>query len=302
MNAQPVGLVGDSRQSRPLSSLQFAMLFAFALIPFFVTMFADIARLNIDLKYSLIHWTRPICYSAVIAMPFYLNGGGFARLAFIRAFASANTPLVLFGLLPTAFSIALAMVQLHGSEKIWLEYNPINFMYDHAVRSYSARLWYFSWGLPLIGAIAFSWLTILILSLSDARARLIGLAATQTFLLALAMISSRLTHVTDSKFHSTRVLHSSNTAFFVVDNLVFLIMVIALYMILEKAFRPSLLAMTAYLSSTFAIGCFLERPTDLYGIVAHVLPVLIIWLFLRNSKWSSEKWADYQQRHEALQT
>ena len=191
---------------------------------------------------------------------------------------------------------------MRGLDHLELSLNFLNYEYKGVTYQYIPQYWFQDWLTPILSWILDLWVVILILSIlrKEARDRMVGIFLMLSYLVAV------VNHFVSSRFypikHSYHLLYSSTTAWWIVAMAVSSLSTWIIYRSLERGFRPSLMPIVIYLTmSLLHVGMF-ERPSDGYSIISHVLGAGAVWLLLRKSKWGVEKWTEYQQGQETLQT
>ncbi len=286
---------------RPLAWWHFVLLIGIVLAPPIVSAVSNFGHVAQSMHLSLLRWSEFLSYLTVFVLPFYLYGGSFARLACSRAFANANTAAVWIAVVPAAMLILAAIIQLKSITNLTLDDNLFESYYKGKVYSYSLQSWFFIYGYGAIRIAAFAWIAILSLTQNQQTSRfgfitllLIARLGTEVMLASSLVFNGRhLPH------HLLRV---SSVTYGITELLVRLTVSIFLPLLFEKAFRPSLVAVAIWFACQFFMNSMFESPTDAYFLVAELVAALTVWAVLRNSKWSSEKWLEYQQRQDPLQS
>jgi hypothetical protein len=285
----------------PLAWWHFALLIGIVLTPQIVTIVTNFGHVKPDLRLSLFRLSEFISYLAAFALPFNFNGGSFARLARSRAFANPNTAAVWIAVVPALTLILAAICQLKSIANLTLDNNFFESYYKGKVHAYSPLTWFFLYGFGAIRTASFAWIAILALTLNQQTSR---------FGVISALITARIgvDVLLGLSFHFLKIsppphlLKVSSMPFYIAEMLAKIVVDIFLLMLFEKAFRPSLVAVSIWFACQYILSGLFESPTDAYFLVAQLVASGIVWAVLRNSKWGSEKWLEYQQRQEPLQS
>ncbi len=282
---------------RPLAWWHFVLLIGIAVIPEIVDIVANYGHFANDLKFGLFRSSELVSYSTVFVLPFYLRGGSFSRLALSRAFANANTSAIWIALVPAFILLVGAVVQLRSLALVTLDNNLFQGYYRGRNYSYTPKSWFFIYGFSAIRYGAFAWIAILALTqthLTRRRNIITALIVARTGMSFLLMQS--LLYL--GQHPPPHLLRVSSRSFYVAEMLASVIVGIILMLLFEKAFRPTLVPIVILAACQFFLTSMFESPVDLYFLVSQLVTVLVVWIALRNSKWSSEKWAEYQERQE----
>jgi hypothetical protein len=293
---------GNNSKNLPLRLGHFVLLLGIALTPEIILVLANFGHVAVSATMPLFLCAEFICYLTVFALPFFLRGGGFARFTLARVQLSANTWAVLIAALPAIFFLVAAMLQLRSVSAVILEENLFKFKYHEEFYSYTPSLWFYRYGYDVMRIGAFAWIVIQALNLNLDRQRTGIIALLLIARNAIAILYGYSWVVFEPNYVSSRRLIETSWLHYLVERLVAVIIEIWLLLVLEKAFRPSLVPIVVLFVCQFLYECLFEYPVGALGIGAHLAAGIVIWLIVRRSRWGTEKWTDYQQRQESLQS
>lgn len=279
-----------------------AILFALALFPYFLGMITPWFGVDLHLYRAGFRWSYLVVIIAVFILSSRIEKGQFAELAFRRMWLTTGTVMVFLAFIPSVLSLLLTTLQLHGTDHLVLDVNLLQYEYKGGIYQYSPKLWITDWLGPVLSLIANIWVTTLIMACLRQRTRDILLGTYFGLLIIAGFGYELILHKFYPHLASHRVIHSSNLVWWTINMIAAFGSYWIIYRSLERGFRPSLLPISIMLILSSIHSLMFERPSDAYALASHVLSTGVIWLALRNSKWGIEKWTEYQQTQEALQT
>ena len=286
----------------PPSTVQWAILFSLSVLPDVLGIVSMLLGANLHVHLVVLRLARLAVAIVAFLFVYRVGGGGYARMAARRMWTSTGTPVVLIALVPLLMSVSMAMIQLHGIDHLELVRNLLTYEYKGKTHPYIPRFWIEDWFAPTWSLILDGWVTILILSNSRRATRDHLLLAFYGLLWVFGVTYVLVSHKFYPHSGPVYALRPSTQAWWIAAISSSLVCNWVIFRSLERGFRPSLLPITVFLTASAVNFGMFERPTDAYGVASHLLGAGIIWLVLRKSKWGIEKWSEYQQGQETLQT